>query len=63
MPIDGKTQEIPQTTLLYFCCKLGQYNKIGVAGSRFLRGVAKFVDCDEEYQEEGQEEEDDLDFL
>ena len=52
MPIDGQTQEIPRITLLYFCCKLGSFNKIGVAGFRFLRGAVKSVVCDEQYKEE-----------
>ena len=52
MPIDGKTQEIPPISWLYFCCKLGDDNKIGVAGFHFLRGAAKRVVCDEQYKEE-----------
>ena len=52
MPIDGQTQEIPRRTLLYFSCKLGWNNKIGVVGLSFLRGAAKYVDCDEQYKEE-----------
>ena len=56
MPIDGQTQEIPRQPLLYFCCKLGQLNKIGVVGFRFLRGAAKRVDCDGEYEEEDEDD-------
>ena len=37
--------------LLYIGSNSGQKNKIGVAGSRFLRGVAGKVSCDEEYKE------------
>ena len=57
MPIDGQTQEIPPITSLYFCCKLGGFNKIGVAGFRFQREVAKEINCDGEYQKV---EEDDI---
>ena len=38
--------------LLYIGCNSGSSNKIGVAGSRFLRGVAGRVICDGEYEEE-----------
>ena len=57
MPIDGQTQEKPQTTCLYLCCKLGFDNKIGVAGFRFLREEVATFFCNEEYKEE---DEDDL---
>ena len=37
---------------LYIGSNSGWDNKIGVAGSRFLRGVADNIYCDEEYEEE-----------
>ena len=42
----------PGIDLLYIGSNSGRYNEIGVAGSRFLRGVAGEVDCDGEYEEE-----------
>ena len=57
MPIDGQMGDIPRITWLYFCCKLGGYNKIVVAGFRYLRRAAKEINCDREYEEE---EEDDI---
>ena len=57
MPIDCKTLEIPRRPSVYYCCKLGYGNKIGVAGFRFLREEVATFFCDEEYEEE---DEDDL---
>ena len=42
----------PGMDQLYFGSNSGLYNKIGVAGSRFLRGVADEVTCNGEYDEE-----------
>ena len=44
---NGKVAEAPGEDQLY----IGSNNKIGLAGSRFLRGVAGKVYYDREYQE------------
>ena len=49
---DGQAEGAPGIDLLYIGSNSGRDNKIGVAGSRFLRGVAGTVYCDEEYEEE-----------
>ena len=49
---DDQAEESPAIDKLYIGNNSGWYNKIGVAGSRFLRGVAGKVDCDEDYEEE-----------
>ena len=49
---DGQMAGAPAMDQLYFGSNSGWNNKIGVAGSRFLRGVAENVNCDEEYEEE-----------
>ena len=48
----GQAGGAPGVDLLFFGSNSGGDNKIGVAGSRFLRGVAGKVYCDEEYDEE-----------
>ena len=49
---DGQAAGAPGVDQLYIGSKSGFKNKIGVAGSRFLRGVADEVTCDGEYYEE-----------
>ena len=49
---DSQAKGAPGTDQLYIGSNSGPFNKIGVAGSRFLRGVAKKVNCDWEYDEE-----------
>ena len=49
---DGQAVGAPGVDLVYIGSNSGQNNKIGVAGSRFLRGVASRVNCDGEYEEE-----------
>ena len=49
---DGQAAEAPGEDLLYIGSNSGSSNNIGVAGSRFLRGVAGNVYCDENYEEE-----------
>ena len=46
---DGKVERALGRDQLYIVINSGWDNKIGVAGSRFLRGVAGEVDCDREY--------------
>ena len=48
---DGQAEGAPRVDQLYIGSKSGRFNTIGVAGSRFLRGVAGKVYCDREYQE------------
>ena len=48
---DGQAEGAPGEDLVYIGSNSGRYNKIGVAGSRFLRGVAGKVYCDWEYKE------------
>ena len=48
---DGQAKGAPGKALMYIGSNSGRDNKIGVAGSRFLRGVAGKVYCDGEYQE------------
>ena len=48
---DGQAEGSPGIYQLYIGSNSGTDNKIGVAGSRFLRGVTGFVDCDWEYIE------------
>ena len=48
---DGQAAGAPGMDLLYISSKSGFNNKIGMAGFRFLRGVADHVYCDEEYEE------------
>ena len=45
---DSQAEGAPEVDKLYIGSNSGQNNKIGVAGSRFLRGVASEVYCDEE---------------
>ena len=49
---DGQAEGAPGKDQLYIGSNSGYDNKIGVAGSRFLRGVANDVYCDEKYDEE-----------
>ena len=49
---DGQAEGAPGTDQLFIGINSGRYNKIGVTGSRFLRGVAGKVYCDWEYDEE-----------
>ena len=48
---DGQAEGAPGVDHLYIGSNSGFDNKIEVAGSRFLRGVAGKVNCDEEYRE------------
>ena len=48
---DGQAAGAPGRDQLYICGNSGRFNKIGLTGSRFLRGVAGKVICDWEYQE------------
>ena len=48
---DGQAEGAPGTDLLYIVSNSGFDNKIGVAGSRFLKGVAGKVNCDWEFKE------------
>ena len=48
---DGQVEGAPTIDRLYIGSNSGRDNKIGVAGSRFLRGVTGTVDCDGEYKE------------
>ena len=50
MPGDGQAIEVGGIDQLYIGSNLGYRNKIGVAGSRFLRGVSGTVNCDGEYK-------------
>ena len=43
---DGQAEGAPGMDLLYIGSNSGRDDKIGVAGSRFLREVAGTVDCD-----------------
>ena len=52
MQSDGQAAGAPGEDLVYIGSNSGRYNEIGVAGSRFLRGVAGEVDCDWKYEEE-----------
>ena len=52
MQICGQNQEIPRKTSLYYCCKLGEFNKIGESGFGFLREAAKRVDCERKYKQD-----------
>ena len=47
---DGQVAETPEIDLLFIGSNLGKESKIGVAGSRFLRGIAGQVDCDRKYK-------------
>ena len=47
---DGQAKGATGVDQLYIGSNLGRYNKIGVAGSRFLKGVADKVDFDREYK-------------
>ena len=49
---DGQAEGAPGIYQLYIGSNSGLDNKIGVAGFRFLRGVAGNVYCDEEHEEE-----------
>ena len=49
---DGQVAGAPGRDLVYFGSNSGYGNKIGVAGSHFLRGVAGTVNCDWEYEKE-----------
>ena len=49
---DGKVEGVPGMDQLYVCSNSDYGNKIGVAGSRFLRGVTGTVLYDKEYDEE-----------
>ena len=51
---DDQAEGAPGADLVYIGSNSGLYNKIEVAGSRFLSGVAGTVGCDKEYEEEGQ---------
>ena len=51
MQVDDQTEGAPAVDQLYIGSNSGWDNKIGVAGSRFLRGVASKVYCYKEYQE------------
>ena len=48
---DGQAEGALGTDQLYIGSNSGFDNKIGVTGSRFLRGVADEVSCDWEYWE------------
>ena len=48
---DGQAEGAPGMDQLYIGSNSGYYNKIGVTGSCFLRGVAVNVICNEEYKE------------
>ena len=48
---DGQAEGAPGTDQLYIGSNSGRYNKIGVIGSRFQRGVAGTIYCDEKYEE------------
>ena len=47
---DGQAEGAPGKDQLYIGSNSGLSNKIGVTGSRFLRGVADDVYCEGEYQ-------------
>ena len=49
---DGQAEGAPGIDQLYTGSNSGLNNKIGVAGSRFLRRVAGKVICNGEYDEE-----------
>ena len=49
---DDQAEGALGTDLVYIGSNSGYDNKIGVTGSRFLRGVAGKVYCDKEYDEE-----------
>ena len=49
---DGQAEGAPGADLVYIVSNSGRNNKIGVAGSRFLRGVAGKVYRDGEYEDE-----------
>ena len=49
---DGQAKGAPGMDRLYIGSNSGRYNEIGVAGSRFLRGVADEIICDLECDEE-----------
>ena len=51
MQSDGQVEGASGIDILYIGCNSGWNNKIGMAGSRFLRGVADNVYCDGKYQE------------
>ena len=48
---DGKVVGAPGVDQLYIGSNSGFDNKIGVTGSRFLRGVAETVNCDGKYED------------
>ena len=48
---DAQAAGAPGVDRLYIGSNSGYNNEIGVAGSRFLRGVAGTVYCNEEYKE------------
>ena len=47
---DGQAEGTPAIYHLYIGNNSGYKNKIEVTGARFLRGVAKCVDCDGKYK-------------
>ena len=47
---NDQAEGAPEVDLLYIGSKSGLSNKIGVAGSRFLKGVADNVFCNVEYK-------------
>ena len=49
---DGQAAGAHEMDQLYIDSNSGRDNKIGVSGSRFLRGVADEVNCEGEYKEE-----------
>ena len=49
---DGQAEGAPGVDQLYIGSNPGYGNKIGVAGSRFLRGVADIIYYDSESDEE-----------
>ena len=51
LQIDSQAERAPGEDQLYIGSNSGRDNKFGVAGSRFLRGVAVNVYCDGEYRE------------
>ena len=49
---DGQAEGAPGMDQLYIGSNSGWDNKIGLVGSRFLRGVTDNINCDLEYYEE-----------
>ena len=47
---DNQAEGAPRVDQLYIGSKSGRFNTIGVAGSRFLRGVTGYVDCEGQYK-------------